>query len=184
MDTSPSTPALRKLPRWVIILAFIALLAFLALIYGALTRSLQGPLNIGDSLRQFSVTSFNGQVVNTADYNGKVIVINFWASWCIPCENEAAFLEKAWEKYQDDGQVLFLGLDYADTEPEAKAYLQKYNITYLNGPDLGTRISHSFRMTGVPETYFFDRNGKLAYKQFGEFTSANEITAIIDGLIK
>ena len=71
-----------------------------------------------------------------------------------------------------------------DTEPEALGYLKKFEITYPNGPDLGTRISQMFRIQGVPETYFIDQTGKLVYAQIGPFASEADIHAIIDPMIK
>ena len=79
--------------------------------------------------------------------------------------------------------MVFLGVDYVDTEPEALGYLSKFNITYPNGPDLGTRISQSFRIRGVPETYFVDREGKLAHAQIGPFSSLTQIKGIIEPLL-
>ena len=93
-------------------------------------------------------------------------------------------MESAWRSYEPGGQVLFVGADYVDTEPEARGYLKKFEITYPNGPDLGTRISQMFRISGVPETYFIDQNGKLAYAQIGPFASEADIHAIIDPMIK
>jgi cytochrome c biogenesis protein CcmG/thiol:disulfide interchange protein DsbE len=111
-------------------------------------------------------------------------VINFWASWCQPCASEAADLQRAWEKYRAGNKVIFLGVDYVDTKPEATSYLTQYNITYPNGPDLGTRISQTFHIQGVPETYIIDRNGKLAFKEIGPFASEDAITSIVDSLLK
>jgi len=111
------------------------------------------------------------------------VVVNFWASWCKPCEQEAADLESAWQYYKPRGDVVFLGVDYVDTEPEAKAYLQKFNITYPNGPDLRTVASQAYRIGGVPETYIIDRNGKLAYAQIGPFSSLNSIRSVIDPVV-
>jgi cytochrome c biogenesis protein CcmG/thiol:disulfide interchange protein DsbE len=118
-----------------------------------------------------------------SDFRGKVVVLNFWASWCKPCEQEAAELEQAWQKYGAEGDVVFLGADYVDTEPEARIYLQKYGITYANGPDMGTKISQLFRIQGVPETYFIDQNGVLQYVKIGPFSSLDEISAQIDNLL-
>jgi cytochrome c biogenesis protein CcmG/thiol:disulfide interchange protein DsbE len=111
------------------------------------------------------------------------VVVNFWASWCKPCEQEAADLETAWQFYQPRGDVVFLGVDYVDTEPEALAYLEKFNITYPNGADLGTRISQAYRIRGVPETYIIAPDGKLANAQIGPFTSLAQIKAMIDPLL-
>jgi cytochrome c biogenesis protein CcmG/thiol:disulfide interchange protein DsbE len=177
-------PTARRPSVVMTVVAFAVLLAFLAFLALGLRRIQQGPIADGQTVPQISLTTFDGQTINTADYKGKVIVINFWASWCLPCESEAAELQQAWLNYQPGGKVIFLGVDYVDTEPEARSYLQKYSITYPNGPDLGTRISQLFRMGGVPETYIFDRTGKLAFKEIGPFESTDAILRIIDPLTK
>ena len=132
----------------------------------------------------FVLTTFDGDLISLSDQANKVIVLNFWASWCKPCEQEAADLQAAWEYYQPSGEVLFLGVDYVDTEPEAMAYLDKFDITYPNGPDLGTRISQAYRMGGVPETYFIGRDGVLAHVRVGPFRSLADIKAVIDPLLE
>ena len=73
--------------------------------------------------------------------------------------------------YRDQG-VVFLGVDYTDTEPEARAYLSRFDITYPNGPDLGTAISHSYRIRGVPETFVVDQQGVLRALFVGPTTRA------------
>ncbi len=170
----------KKLPRWVIIVAFVVLLGFLALMGWGLRNAQQGPVQVGQKVPPFELTSFEGTTIKTEDLLGKVIVINFWASWCKPCEQEAAELEEAWQFYKDSGEVIFLGVDYVDTETEAMGYLEKFDISYPNGPDLRTAISQIFRISGVPETYVIDRNGKLASRKIGPFISVSEITSMID----
>ena len=95
----------------------------------------------------------------------------------------SADLEAAWRYYQPGGDVVFLGVDYVDTEPEARGYLNKFDITYPNGPDLGTRISQAYRMRGVPETYIISPSGILAVQKIGPFASLAEIKAAIDPLL-
>lgn len=94
------------------------------------------------------------------DLRGKGVVLNFWASWCKPCEDEAAELEAAWRKYKDQG-IVFVGIDYLDQDPAAKRYLQKFDITFANGPDLASKISKRYTIRGVPETFFIDPQGNL-----------------------
>ena len=178
-DISEPKPA-RRISPWIILLSFLLLLGFLTLLGLGLRRAQSGPITKGQRVPPFTLTTFEGQTINTKDLLGKVVVVNLWASWCTPCESEAADLESAWQYYQPGGQVVFLGVDYVDTEPEAKAYLKKFNITYPNGPDLGTRISQEFRIRGVPETYIIDRQGKLAASQIGPFNNLDEIKAVID----
>jgi cytochrome c biogenesis protein CcmG/thiol:disulfide interchange protein DsbE len=171
-------------PRWGRTLVWVGLVLILIIVGLALARRQQGPVRIGAKAPDFSLTSFDGQTYKLSDLAGKVVLVNFWASWCTPCEQEAADLETAWRYYQPRGDVLFLGVDWTDTEPKAKAYLEKFNVTYPNGPDLGTRISQKYRTTGVPETYIVDKDGILAYVKLSPFLSLEEIKAAIDPLLE
>ncbi len=170
----------RRLPVWVIILAFIILAGFMALIGWGLRRSMRGGILEGAAVPRFTLTTFDGGSFDSADHAGKVIVINFWASWCQPCEAEARELEEAYQYYKADGDVIFVGLAYVDTEPNSLAYLQKFGITYPNGPDLATKVSQMFRTTGVPETYIINRQGRLAYTKKGPFSSTQEIITLVE----
>jgi cytochrome c biogenesis protein CcmG/thiol:disulfide interchange protein DsbE len=112
---------------------------------------------------------------------GKVVVINFWAEWCVECKREADILEATWRAYRDRG-VVFLGVDWVDVEPEARKYLTRYNITYPNGPDLGSRIGQDYGLSGVPETFFVDKSGRVDYYRLGPLTQP-ELTAKFDALL-
>jgi cytochrome c biogenesis protein CcmG/thiol:disulfide interchange protein DsbE len=170
--------SLGALVAWIVILALLVLLAL------GLMRSQQGPVGEGQPAPLFTLTTFDGEQIVLEELRGKVVVINFWASWCKPCEQEAADLEAAWRRYEPGGQVVFLGVDYVDTEPEARAYLTRFDISYPNGPDLGTRISQAFRIRGVPETYVVGPDGVLASVKIGPFESLNEITSAVDPLLQ
>jgi cytochrome c biogenesis protein CcmG, thiol:disulfide interchange protein DsbE len=189
MSETNSVPR-RGVPVWAQVIVWVALLGLLVIVALGLRRSQQGSVQVGDTIPDFTLTFFDGYTyqgktdVKLSELRGKVVVINFWASWCKPCEQEAPDLESAWNSYEPGGQVVFVGADYVDTEPEARGYLKKFAISYPTGPDLGTRISQMFRITGVPETYIIDQNGKLAYAKIGPFVSEAEIHASIDPLIK
>jgi len=189
MIESTETPIRRGVPLWVQILIWVGLVALLLLVGVTLNKRKQGTVQPGDAIPDFTLPLFSGygyagqSEIKLSDFSGKVVVINFWASWCKPCEQEAAELQQAWEFYEAGGQVIFLGADYVDTEPEARVYLQKYGITFPNGPDMGTRISQLFRVAGVPETYFIDKTGILRYVQVGPISSLGAIQAIVDPLL-
>lgn len=166
------------------ILLWGAVAALLLIVGIQLNKSQQGTVQVGEKAPDFVLTTFEDQKFDTAALEGKVILVNFWASWCNPCELEAEDLQTAWEYYEPTGEVVFLGVDWTDTTTEALEYLERFEITYPNGPDYGTRISQAYRTTGVPETYVIDREGTLAYVKYGPFVSLQEILSVIDPLLQ
>jgi cytochrome c biogenesis protein CcmG/thiol:disulfide interchange protein DsbE len=188
--TDSTTPAPRRgVPLWVQILIWVLLISLLAIVAMGLRRAQQGTVQPGQKIDSFSLPLYSGyqldgkNEIKLEDLRGKVVVLNFWASWCKPCEQEAAEMQAAWKEYEPTGKVVFLGADYVDTEPNARVYLKKFGISYANGPDLATKISQYFRIKGVPETYFIDQEGVLRYVQVGPFTSAGQIRSQIDSLL-
>ncbi len=135
-DNIIPTPARRGVPLWAQIIVWGVLVGLLVIVAITLNRSQQGTVQPGDRLVISQMTMFTGYELNgqtqaiSPALKGKVVMINFWASWCKPCEQEAADLRSAWQYYKDNGQVVFIGMDYVDTEPEARAYLEKFDITY------------------------------------------------------
>jgi len=124
---------------------------------------------------------FEDDQIALSDLRGQVVVVNFWASWCVECYKEADLLEQAWQDYKDRG-VVFIGVDHLDTEKEALAYMEKYNITYPSGPDLGDKISQDYAITGVPETFFIDKDGNIVHVQLGPIEKT-QLYGLIDKLL-
>ena len=156
------------MPRWIQILAF-ALVIVLILFFGFGLRARGEAQPSSGPAAEFTITSFEGQKISPTELRGKVVVINFWASWCAPCRDEASFLQRTWQQYKDRG-VVFIGVDYVDSETAAKAYLKEFGITYFNGPDIGSEISQRYRIKGVPETYFVGKDGNLSGNALGPIT--------------
>jgi cytochrome c biogenesis protein CcmG/thiol:disulfide interchange protein DsbE len=147
------------------ILIYGILLALLGLMAWGLNKTQNGPVQSGMA-PDFTLTTFDDQTLTLSELRGQVVIINFWASWCPPCREEAPYLEQAWRKYRDQG-VVFIGVDYVDTEPEALAYIEEFDITYPNGPDLRTEISQAYNIQGVPETFYVAKNGELRGLKIG-----------------
>lgn len=176
-------PAGRSGVHWGRTAAWVGLFALLVVVAMVLMRKQEGPVAIGQKPPSFTLTTFDNHAISPDDMAGKVILVNFWASWCVPCEQEAPYLESAWQYYQPRGDVLFLGIAWTDTEPASLQFMQKYNVSYPNGPDVGTVISQAYRTTGVPETYIIDKNGILSSVKLSPYTSLAEIQAAIDPLL-
>lgn len=137
------------------------LAALLLLVLAAAIRGSSAALAAGSRAPRFELTTFDGAHTALEDLHGRVVVVNFWASWCVECGVEAAALEGIWRDYKDRG-VTVLGIAYTDTRPAALAYLEHHGVTYPNGPDAGGKISRAYRLTGVPETVVIDATGRLA----------------------
>lgn len=168
---------------WGWLLVFVVMIGLLTIFALKLSDNTPPSLGIGLPVPEFSFETFAGQRIDTSVYSGKVLLVNFWASWCQPCQMEAADLQAAWEMYQPTGQVTFLGVNCQDSVSDALLFLQKYGITYPNGADNGSEISSAFGVTGVPETFIIDQQGQLAYRWIGQFSSLAEVTDAIDSLL-
>ncbi len=154
------TPPRRKGLGLIHILLLIAVLAILAVFGLALARKNQTQPTAGPA-PDFTLTTLDGAQINLASLKGRVVVVNFWASWCAPCREEAPVLERVWQQYKDK-DVVIVGVAYTDTEKNARAYLQEFGNTYPNGLDIGTKISEMYNIQGVPETFVIDRQGNVA----------------------
>jgi len=152
-----------------VVIAFAVILALLGLLAWGLRKVQAGPRESGMA-PDFTITGFDGRTVTLSELRGQVVIVNFWASWCPPCREEAAYLEETWRKYEGKG-VIFIGVDWVDTEKEALAYIKEFDITYLNGPDIGTRAAQAYNIQGVPETFFVAKNGELRGVHIGPLAS-------------
>ena len=98
--------------------------------------------------------------VSLASFRGKAVVLNFWASWCGPCKDEAPLLESAWNRYKDHG-VVVLGVDAQDFDVDAQRFVDRAGITYPVVRDKhGSTLGH-YGVTGFPETWFIDAQGRI-----------------------
>ena len=135
--------------------------ALTVLVFGiALVRQQQGQPTAGPA-PDFTLKTFDGEDFTLSAQRGKVVVINFWASWCGPCRNEAPALESLWQKYKDQG-VVFLGVTFADDPKDSLAFISEFGTTYLNAEDGRSDVSKAlYRIEGVPETFVIDKQGNI-----------------------
>ena len=175
----PDSTKKKSAVDWRNIITGVFILLVLALLTLGLLQANRGSLKVGEPAPDFVLHTFDGDRIDTSELRGQVIVVNVWASWCTTCVYEAAELEQAYQMYRDRG-VEFLGVDWSDTETKALEYLQRFGITYPNGPDLAGRIYKDYRLKGVPETFIIDPDGRLSSVKIGAYDSLEEIVRAIE----
>jgi cytochrome c biogenesis protein CcmG/thiol:disulfide interchange protein DsbE len=151
-----------------IILTLVVIVPLLALLaYGFFrdARYIPSPI-VGRAAPPFTLTLFNGEKLGLVDLRGKVVFVNFWASWCPPCIAEAKELEATWQELKDR-DVVFLGVQIQDAEANGRAFVKEFNISYPNGLDAAGRIAIDYGVWGIPESFFVDPDGRVTYKHVG-----------------
>jgi cytochrome c biogenesis protein CcmG/thiol:disulfide interchange protein DsbE len=184
VDAPPSVdaPSQQVTPRsvriWQLLIIGILVL-FVGLLAMRLVQTKSSEQRAAGGAPPFTFTTFDGQTISLDELKGSGVILNFWASWCDPCRDEAALLERAWQQEKDNG-IVFLGLDYLDQEPAAKAYLAEFGVTYPSGPDLKSEAARRYGIKGVPETFFIDAEGNIRETVIGPITDSSRLQTFLD----
>jgi cytochrome c biogenesis protein CcmG/thiol:disulfide interchange protein DsbE len=157
--------------RWLVPLAAVPVLLLLAYGFRLNPRDVPSPL-VGRPAGTFALTTFDGQPLRLEALRGRVVVVNFWASWCKPaCYDEAPVLERGWRAWRDRG-VTVVGIDIQDTPEAAQRFIRDFGLTFPNARDTSGKVSIDYGVYGVPETFFVDRRGRVRAKHVGAVTDA------------
>ena len=125
---------------------------------------------VGAVAPQFTLHRLDGPGrVSLASYRGKPVVLNFWASWCEPCKSEAKVLERDWTSYRSRG-VVFLGVDYHDLASDARRFVSAHALTFTMLEDGSGKVTGSYGISQVPETYVLNRQGRVVAHLAGPIT--------------
>jgi len=168
----------------VVVLAVVVLFGFaLAPRYQSAAATVSGQQLTAAPVGQMA-PDFSGQLVDgsgtlaLSSLRGKTVVVNFWASWCTTCKDEAQVVSDVEKKWRDKG-VVFLGVDSHDTTAGAHTYIQNYGIGFRSVQDPEQTIGAQYDVTGLPETYFLDTSGRVVQKYISAVDAAT-----LDNLIK
>ena len=103
--------------------------------------------------------------LSLSELRGQPVVLNFWASWCIPCRDEAPVFAASARAHRKD--IVFVGLDVQDLTSDARHFLRRYKVPYASVRESGSKVYRAYGLTGVPETYYIDRRGRIAAHSIG-----------------
>jgi cytochrome c biogenesis protein CcmG/thiol:disulfide interchange protein DsbE len=159
--------------------AAVALVAgLLALLVWKVTHGSTRHLSVGQRTPGFTLPRIGAPGrLSLASLRGKAIVLNFWASWCIPCKAEAPQLESAWQRWREHG-VVVLGVDSQDFTGDARRFMRRHDVTYPVVHDSGTH-ANEYGLPPYPETFVLDRDGRLVEHIAGQITSEAQLDASI-----
>jgi thiol-disulfide isomerase/thioredoxin len=130
---------------------------------------------------ELNLPLYDGGVLRLSDHRGKLVVVNFWASWCVPCRAEMPRLASASETFKDRG-VVFVGVDVGDSPENGRAFLGQFGIRYANGPDQSLTIAKTYGVTVLPATFFVDRDGRIRQRVMGEI-QPDQLTRSIETIL-
>ena len=130
----------------------------------------------------FSLERFDGETVSLSDLQGSVVLLDFWASWCPPCIEEAPALNGIYEEYHERG-VEFLGVCIWDVSKSCEQFLEDYDVAYPTGHDAGGEILVDYGVKGIPEKFFIDREGRVARKFAGPVRDVDALREILDEML-
>lgn len=172
----------RTRPPWArIAWIFVPAILFLALLVAATIRD-RGTLGPGDVAPAFEAERLDGKgTVSSGALTGKPYILNFWASWCGPCKDEAPMLRRAFEDHGDE--VTFIGVDIRDARSDALAFVAEEGLSYLHLRDDALEIYGDFGLTGQPETFFVDEEGVIVQHVNGPLTE-DVLYALLEDLVR
>jgi cytochrome c biogenesis protein CcmG/thiol:disulfide interchange protein DsbE len=179
-QSSQNQETRRGLSRAWLAASAVALLVLGLLGYALVSRP-NSALQVGSPVPGFQLTALDGSQVDLDSQRGRVVVLNFFASWCNPCREEAADLESTWREYQDQ-DVQFWGIAYKDADSRAQAFLDEFGVTYPSVVEPGNRTARAYGVTGVPETFIVDEQGLLVRHFIGGVTQA-QLKQVLNSLL-
>jgi cytochrome c biogenesis protein CcmG/thiol:disulfide interchange protein DsbE len=176
------SPAPTTRRRWVRVAWLLGpALAFVVLLGAGMVMKGEAP-QPGDPAPEVEAPTLDGEgSLALEDLRGKPVLVNFWASWCVPCEAEAEYLDAAHAEYGDE--IHFLGVNIKDARSEALAFVERYDVPYPQVRDEELDWYDAFGLTGQPETFLVDAEGDIVDHVAGPFTSADEVFRLLDVMV-
>lgn len=177
--------------RWEILMLVGLAAGILWTVNSRVPSAVGAPLSTAPSPREgfpapdFTLDTLDGKKVTLSELRGKVVVVNFWATWCLPCREETPALEKSYEQYKDsDAVILGINLTDQDSISEVDSFVQEFGLTYPILLDRDGRVGYLYQVKGLPTTFFINREGVIRTVLVGGPMSETFIRSKIEALLK
>lgn len=187
--TESSLSSLKK--RWEILMLVSLAAGVLWTVASRVPSAVGAPLSTAPSPREgflapdFTLDTLDGKKVTLSELRGKVVVVNFWATWCLPCREETPALEKSYKRYKDsDAVILGINLTNQDSISEVDSFVQEFGLTYPILLDRDGRVGYLYQVKGLPTTFFINREGVIRTVLVGGPMSETFIRSKIETLLK
>jgi cytochrome c biogenesis protein CcmG, thiol:disulfide interchange protein DsbE len=181
-SSAASRRDLRRLPRGWLLTAAVVPVLLLAAWGGVALSSAPSGARIGAVAPDFALVDLDGNPVRLADLRGRPVIVNFWASWCVPCVEEFPLLREVATDHAADGLVV-VGIVYQDRSEAARDFMARFGADWPAAMDPGGEVAAQYGIYGPPESFFVDRHGVVTARQIGGLTMADlddKLAAIID----
>jgi cytochrome c biogenesis protein CcmG, thiol:disulfide interchange protein DsbE len=162
-------PVIRRLPFAYLLTAAVLPLILLALLVGRLTLGAAPAPLIGSAAPAFALADLDGNPVRLADLRGRPVIVNFWASYCASCVEEFPLLKSAMTQHRADGLAV-VGIVFQDRSEAARAFMDRMQATWPAAMDVTGEVAQAYGVFAPPESFFIDRQGRIAGRQIGELS--------------
>ena len=188
--TESNLPSRKR--RWDILMILSLAAAIVWTVVSRVPSAVGAPLSSSPSPREgflapdFTLDTLQGEPVKLSNLHGKIVVVNFWATWCLPCRAETPALEKSYKQYNDSGVVILgVNLTNQDSINEVESFVQEFELTYPVLLDRDGSVSNTlYQIKGLPSTFFVNRNGVIRTVVVGGPMSETFIRSKIEALLK
>lgn len=180
VHTEPPTRRLgsRSVMTSIVVIVLVAVIAVLALSFRRDPRDIKSAA-VGKPAPAFTLDLLDGPGrLSLADYQGRVVILNFWASWCVPCKQENPALAAVWERYRASADFVMIGIVYQDSVDAARDYTRRMGNAWPSVLDPDGHTAFAYGVFGIPETFFITPDGQVA----GRHVGAIDQTRLINGI--
>lgn len=138
-------------------------------------------LKVGEAAPDFSLQDLNGETVTLSQFRGRPVLINFWATWCVPCRTEMPEIEAAYQAYREQGFAV-LAVDVQEPPEDVRAFVEEFRLSFVPLVDTTGAVFDLYKVLALPTSYWIDRQGRVSAVHLGPMTG-EQIRTYVEGLL-